>query len=155
MMPQPAMKTLDKAAFDAWLAAYPRKLVRNVSGIYEPPLVSWNDFERAPYWPDSVVASTSDGSGVYHVIEDLNAPVVSSIKPDLEPLHDKDGVEVHEGDRIRMWWGSSQSEEGAWTDHFREHTVTKRDRGTTYEAWCPHDCANNLRSMNFRKLSTA
>lgn len=148
-MPAPEMREIAKVDFAAWLAAYPRKLMRDVCGICEPPIVTWNDFERAPYWPDSIVAQTSADSGRYFVLEDINAPVVTDHKPDLESLSDEQGVEVREGDRIRIHWGW----DSVTGDHYREHTVTKRDVGTPYEAWCPHDCANDLRSMPFRKIS--
>jgi hypothetical protein len=51
-----SFKTVSKAEFDAFIAAYPRKLVRDVAAMYEPPLLTFNDFTLAPKWPQSVVA---------------------------------------------------------------------------------------------------
>jgi hypothetical protein len=76
------MKALSKAEFDQWIAAYPRKLEVNVCVTVEPPLITWNDFERAPYWPDSIVARHVEGDSTYAVLEDINAPVVTKRKPD-------------------------------------------------------------------------
>lgn len=47
-----------KYEFDAFIAAYPRKLVRDVACFYDPPLVTFNDFTLGK-WPQSVVASYS------------------------------------------------------------------------------------------------
>lgn len=141
------MKTLNAAEFTAWLAAYPRKLERDVYAACEPPLVTWNDFKRAPYWPDSVVARTMAESGVYSVIEDINAPVVSKIKPDLRPLTDANGEPVEIGDTVCVRWGWN----GDDRDH-RTHVVIKNDVGTTYESWGITGCCNKLRSMSFVKV---
>lgn len=43
--------------FRSFIDAYPRKLVRDVCGISDPPAVSYNDFELG-FWPLSIVAST-------------------------------------------------------------------------------------------------
>ncbi len=64
------MKLLTKDEFTAWLAAYPRPLSRNVCGIVEPPVVTWNDFEKAPMWPQSVVARKLANSDKYEVVDD-------------------------------------------------------------------------------------
>ena len=64
------MKDITKTEFDQWLKDYPRILVRDVCGIAEPPFVTWNDFWLAPVWPDSIVAQTVAGSGVYSVLVD-------------------------------------------------------------------------------------
>jgi hypothetical protein len=50
-------RNVTKEEFDAWLAAYPRPLVRDVYAAGEPPLVTFNDFAVAPAWPQSAVAS--------------------------------------------------------------------------------------------------
>jgi hypothetical protein len=58
------MRNVTKVEFDAFVAAYPRPLVRDVFGAFEPPLVTYNDFNLAPKWPESVVASHDlDGNG--------------------------------------------------------------------------------------------
>ena len=64
----PKMRPVSKEEFEAFLAAYPRPLERDVFGACEPPAVSYNDFERAPMWPDSIVASCNLGGGNYQVI---------------------------------------------------------------------------------------
>jgi len=49
------MKDVNKDDFNTFVAAYPRPLHKNVSGISEPPTLTYNDFTRGN-WPDSVVA---------------------------------------------------------------------------------------------------
>ncbi len=141
--------TIPASDLPAWLVAYPRKLVKDVAGMFEPPLVTWNDFERAPYWPDSVVAQMALGASEASILSDPTAPVVSSIKPDLEPLYDKNGREVKIGDTIRKWWGYGAN---GPTD-YRLHKVIKRDVGTVYEKWTPDDCWNHLRGTDFELVA--
>lgn len=50
-------KHVSKQEFEAFLEKYPRKLSCNITGMCEPPAVSYNDFELGK-WPQSVVAST-------------------------------------------------------------------------------------------------
>lgn len=38
-------KNVTKEEFDEFIASYPRQLERDVCGIYEPPIVSYNDLE--------------------------------------------------------------------------------------------------------------
>lgn len=56
-----SLKPCTKEEFDAFLAAYPRRVERDVYMAGEPPLVTYNDFSLAPAWPQSVVASHLDG----------------------------------------------------------------------------------------------
>jgi hypothetical protein len=49
-------KSVDKKTFESFLKNYPRYLERDVTGIFEPPLVTYNDFTLG-VWPESVVAS--------------------------------------------------------------------------------------------------
>lgn len=49
-------KAVSKVEFDAFLKAYPNKLNRDVSGIFDPPVLSYNDFTKGEVWPGSVVA---------------------------------------------------------------------------------------------------
>ncbi|PZQ99227.1 MAG: hypothetical protein DI533_00525 [Cereibacter sphaeroides] len=49
------MKEVGKDEFDAFLASYPRQLVRDVYGAGEPPMVNYNDFTLGE-WPESIVA---------------------------------------------------------------------------------------------------
>ena len=53
----PIMKTVKVDEYAEFVNNYPRKLVRHVSGICDPPAVSYNDFKLADRWPYSVVAS--------------------------------------------------------------------------------------------------
>ena len=65
---EPIEKKVTCEEFDEFLKNYPRPLIRNVSGICEPPCISYNDFELADRWPYSVVARTwlySDKPGDY------------------------------------------------------------------------------------------
>jgi hypothetical protein len=140
------MRPASRQEFDEFLKAYPRPLERDVYMACEPPYISWNDFTRAPCWPDSIVATHVGDS--YHILEDINAPVVPAIQPDLEPLYDMDGNEVHVGDTVRVWWGFS-SKDG---ERYREHTVEKDDVGTNYEQWSISGCANIVRNMSFKKV---
>lgn len=45
-----------KEEFDAFVAAYPVKLERNVHRAYEPPALSLNDFTTGDVWPESMRA---------------------------------------------------------------------------------------------------
>ena len=49
-------KQVDKAAFDKFIANYPRPLACDVAGMFEPPLLTYNDFTLGN-WPDSSVAA--------------------------------------------------------------------------------------------------
>lgn len=144
---------VDQTQFDQFLVSYPRTLRRDVCGIYEPPLVTYNDFERAPYWPDSVVAKHGDGEDDYRVLADVTAPVRSSSKPDVEPLLDCVGNQVAVGDQVDVTWGYEFSSNGQTLAKVRRHAVVKHDVGTVYERWGISGCANDLRSMTFRKVA--
>ena len=60
-------KEVSKEEFDKFIQEYPNKLERDVTGICEPPLATYNDFTIASKWPESVVAKVDlyDGSK-YH-----------------------------------------------------------------------------------------
>lgn len=49
-------RDVTKEEFDEFLSAYPRPLEKDVTGICEPPVLSYNDFAKGP-WPDSIVAA--------------------------------------------------------------------------------------------------
>ncbi len=51
-------KRVQKDEFNEFIKKYPRELVRDVYAVCEPPIVTYNDFERSDHWPDSVVAKT-------------------------------------------------------------------------------------------------
>ena len=53
------MTNVTKEEFQTFIAAYPRKLERDVYGVCDPPVVTYNDFELANRWPYSVVAHTA------------------------------------------------------------------------------------------------
>jgi hypothetical protein len=61
--------------FNKFIASYPNDLTRDVAGIFDPPLVSFNDFTDGKSWPGSVVAWYHDernGPENWH-ISDLGA----------------------------------------------------------------------------------
>ena len=66
-------KDVTKQEFDEFIASYPRHLERDVCGIYEPPVVSYNDLEIG-WWSRSIVASTmlysDDPKNSYYEPED-------------------------------------------------------------------------------------
>ena len=53
---EPVYKRVSKKELQEFLNKYPRKLDVNVTGICDPPLLTYNDFELANRWPYSVVA---------------------------------------------------------------------------------------------------
>ena len=55
---EPRMKKVSYEEFLFFINNYPRKLVRDAFGAFEPPLLTYNDFELANRWPYSVVAQT-------------------------------------------------------------------------------------------------
>lgn len=59
-------ESVSKDIFDAYIKNYPRPLERNVHLISEPATISFNDFELAPKWPESMVARhVEDETGPY------------------------------------------------------------------------------------------
>ena len=52
------MVHVSKEEFDKFLEAYPRYLDMNHYAVCDPPAISYNDFELASMWPDSIVAET-------------------------------------------------------------------------------------------------
>ena len=68
------IKEVSKREFLDFIKSYPRPLERDICGISDPPLISYNDFELANRWPYSVVASTyaydNDPSGYFYKPED-------------------------------------------------------------------------------------
>lgn len=55
---EPIRKKVSEQEFIKFIKNYPRKLVRDVSGICDPPSITYNDFELADRWPYSIVANT-------------------------------------------------------------------------------------------------
>ena len=54
---EPIYKQVSKKELQEFLNKYPRKLDVDVTGISDPPLLTYNDFELANRWPYSIVAS--------------------------------------------------------------------------------------------------
>lgn len=55
---EPVLKSVTYEEFNEFLKDYPRSLVRDVTGICDPPCITYNDFELADRWPYSIVART-------------------------------------------------------------------------------------------------
>lgn len=49
-------KKVGKKEFNKFIEEYPTKLQRDVTGISDPPLVTYNDFSNGKVWPESIVA---------------------------------------------------------------------------------------------------
>jgi len=143
------MKQVDKETFEKFVLNYPRNLDKDVFYACDPPLVSYNDFIRAPYWPDSIVA-TQVGD-VYKILEDINAPVVSDRKPDLDPLTDQNGTVLQEGDEVIVQWGVTITANGRSTPTIRRDRIKIRDEGTIYQRWSFESCHNDARGFNMVK----
>ena len=52
------MVEVSKEEFINFINNYPRPFDKDVCGISDPPLISYNDFELANRWPYSIIAST-------------------------------------------------------------------------------------------------
>jgi len=55
---EPKEKQVSEEQFEKFIKSYPRELERDVYGVCDPPLVTYNDFELANKWPYSIVART-------------------------------------------------------------------------------------------------
>lgn len=64
----PIVKNVKEEEFYNFIKNYPRKLEKDVCGIFEPPAITYNDFELANRWPYSVVAKT------WYYSNDINSP---------------------------------------------------------------------------------
>ena len=67
-------KQVSREEYQAFVENYPRKLIKDVCAIAEPPLITFNDFTLG-HWPKSIVARTwaySDipGDRYYEPMED-------------------------------------------------------------------------------------
>ena len=49
-------RSVTEAEFIERVKAYPRQLSKDVNQIYDPPLVTYNDFSDGMVWPESIVA---------------------------------------------------------------------------------------------------
>jgi hypothetical protein len=52
---KPMEKPVTKEQFDAFIAAYPNKLNKDVAKMFEPPMLNYNDFTTGKKWPESIV----------------------------------------------------------------------------------------------------
>jgi hypothetical protein len=155
----PKFKSVTREEFEAFIAIYPRPLERNVTTVCEPPCVSYNDFVRAPYWPDSVVARyVADDAGPtsFRILDDINSAIDDDGTRDTDiPLHDRNGIRIVEGDKVLVHWGDALNwGSGAFkrTQDWREDKVLIRDKGTKYESYSLESCHNRLRSLTFTKI---
>lgn len=81
-MAYPNMTDVTEEAFRAFVKNYPRRLERDVYGACEPPLITYNDFELAPAWPESIVASTNTERTFYRIASALvKAPPPTTPQP--------------------------------------------------------------------------
>lgn len=55
---KPIKKRVTRTEFETFLKTYPRKLVRDVYAVCDPPAITYNDFEISKQWPESVAART-------------------------------------------------------------------------------------------------
>lgn len=53
-----------KDIFDQHVKDYPNKLTRDLAGMCDPPMLSYNDFTNGNVWPESMVAKASLGAHV-------------------------------------------------------------------------------------------
>jgi hypothetical protein len=49
-------KKVEKDELDVFIKNYPNQLVKDVTGICDPPMLSYNDFSDGKVWPESIVA---------------------------------------------------------------------------------------------------
>ena len=52
---------VDREAFIEYINKYPNILKKDVAGMFDPPIISYNDFTDSNEWPDSIVAYIIDG----------------------------------------------------------------------------------------------
>lgn len=55
---EPAWESVTEECFLQFIEEYPRRLVCDVFGVNDPPVITYNDFQLANRWPYSVVART-------------------------------------------------------------------------------------------------
>jgi hypothetical protein len=159
------MKPVAEDVFRDYLRSYPAPLKRNVSHIYEPPLVTYNDF-RLGKWPESVVAGHSfedreatipKGFRVRASLpteEELAAAIHETQSLDTSArretgLRDISGKPVFEGDRVRVEWGWTMDPiSKATTPMEREHMVLAiNDQHDRLVRWSLSGCYNEIDSF--------
>lgn len=62
-------KQVSENEFKQFIRDYPYILTRDICGISEPPLVSFNDFRDGIKWPESMVAKFHDGDPRVHWVK--------------------------------------------------------------------------------------
>jgi hypothetical protein len=77
-MTRPVLRPCTKVELEAFVASYPRPLVKDVFGAFEPPLLTYNDFTLGA-WPDSVVASVMLNEDSYPAADGSKIPNTYSI----------------------------------------------------------------------------
>ena len=97
---EPIYKTVNKEECIKFIHNYPRKLVSDVFGAYEPPLVTFNDFELADRWPHSIVVEylaydNNPSSYFYKPIEEQEFKIMINYE---EVFASKTGNMVGDGD---------------------------------------------------------
>lgn len=62
-MTKRAFKKVEKDEFEKFVDDYAKHhpLEKDVAGMYEPPLLTYNDFSKGSMWPESVVAKVIFG----------------------------------------------------------------------------------------------
>lgn len=64
-------KQVSKDEFERYISEYSKskniKLVKDIAGMFEPPLLTVNDFSEGKVWPESIIAKAClmDGSEYY------------------------------------------------------------------------------------------
>lgn len=70
-------KTVNKEDFIYFVQNYGKPLERDVAQMFEPPLITYNDFSDGKVWPESVVAKiimreAYKEENEYSIIDDAN-----------------------------------------------------------------------------------
>lgn len=97
---EPEMKKVSKSEFEDFINNYPRKLEIDYYRVFDPPLVTYNDFELANRWPHSVVARTyayHDKPGEYFYVPEEYRRYFIMVNY-TECFNSKTGKEASEGE---------------------------------------------------------
>lgn len=155
-------RAVSEEEFDAFIKGYGKPLESSVHRMYEPVVVSYNDFSNDKRWPESIVAYKSemydeDGQSFKphrwekHYIK-TQQPIVDDGKRDGDtPLLDTNGVALQAGDRVKVLWGGVVDQNGARVN-YRTDVICIRDKGTRHEHWSFESCHNYARGFEMTKL---
>lgn len=97
---EPEMKKVSHSEFMDFINNYPRKLEIDYYRVFEPPLITYNDFELANRWPHSIVAQTlaySDDPKNYYYLPEENRKYSIMINYD-ECFNSKTGNQAGDGE---------------------------------------------------------